>query len=474
MSIELEDIRLHDLAGSTVFMIGIGGCSMSGLALLLKDRGFDVLGSSSIDTEYLPMLREHGIPIFMRDDPARLEGVDLLVYSHAISMDNPLIRAARHKGIPVVSRSWLLGQLSAVFDRTICVCGTHGKTTVTSMLALILIEAGRDPTVHIGGIFPAMGGNVRNGNSDLFLTEACEYQRSFLSLRPTGIVLMNIEAEHLDCYRDIDEIEETFGAFLGKLPEDGWALAFGEDERALNRLRSLSCRTAAFGTTGNCAYRIDNATEDLFGYYQFDFFHDSEILGHVRMGIPGRFNAVNAAAALSAAHMLGVDMPAACETIERFRGAHRRFELTGTINGAEVFHDYGHNPPEMKNAVSIARKRCRKGRLWAVMQPNNFVRVKELFQDYLTCTKEADITLVTDIYGDRTKDTGGINSKMLVEGMREHGVCAVLTSALSDAAAVLRESVQPSDLVITMGGGDIYLLNELLKEPEERIAHESC
>ena len=148
--------------------------------------------------------------------------------------------------------------------------------------------------------------------------------------------------------------------------------------------------------------------------------------------------------------------------------------VTGTLNGAEVFHDYGHNPPEMKNAVSIARKRCRKGRLWAVMQPNNFVRVKELFQDYLTCTKEADITLVTDIYGDRTKDTGGISSEMLVEGMREHGVCAALTPALSDAAAVLRESVQPDDLVITMGGGDIYLLNELLKEPEERLAHESC
>ena len=468
-----EDAFLRNLTGGKVFMIGIGGCSMSGLALLLKVRGYDVLGSSSIETEYLPTLREHGIRVSMQDDPALLEDVGLLVYSHAVSMDNPLILAAKRNGIPVLSRSWLLGQISEEYSRAICVCGTHGKTTVTSMLAQILIGAGLDPTVHIGGIFPPMGGNVRNGNSDLFLTEACEYQRSFLSLSPTGIVLMNIEAEHLDCYRDVDEIEETFGAFLGKLPEDGWALGFGEDERVLNRLRRLPRRTAAFGMSCNCAYRMENVSEDPFGYFCFDYFHDAEKLGHVRMGIPGRFNAVNAAAALAAAHMLGVNMSAACESIERFRGAHRRFELTGTMNGAEIFHDYGHNPTEMKNAVSIARKRCQRGRLWAVMQPNNFIRVKELFQDYLTCTKQADITLVTDIYGDRTKDPGGISSEMLVEGMRGQGICAVSTPELLDAAALLRERVQPGDLVITMGGGDIYLLNELLKEPDKRRTHES-
>ena len=474
MQEETETIRLPERKDSRIFLIGIGGCSMSGLALLLKNRGYDVLGASSIDTEYIPALRENGIRVFMQDDPALLAGVDLLVYSHAVSMENPLIAAAKREGIPILSRSGLLGRFSESYDRTVCVCGTHGKTTVTSMLAQLLIETGRDPTVHIGGIFPAMGGNVRAGKRDLFLTEACEYQRSFLRLRPSGIVLMNIEADHLDCYRDVDEIEETFGAFLQKLPEDGWALGFGEDERVLRQLRQLRCCTAAFGATGDCAYRMENAAEDPYGYHTFDFFHAGEKLGHVRMGIPGRFNAVNAAAALAAAHILGVDMPAACEILGRFRGAHRRFERTGTLNGAEVFHDYGHNPAEMKNAVSIARKRCQRGRLWAVMQPNNYVRVKELFRDYLRCTAEADITLVTEIYGDRRKDPGGIRSEMLVEGMRANGVCAVLTPELSDAAALLRGSVQPGDLVITMGGGDVYLLNELLKEPNERKAYESC
>lgn len=474
MSEREESVKPGGLKERKVFMLGIGGCSMSGLALLLKSRGFEVAGTNSIDTEYIPVLREHGIRVSVGSSCDELpEGVELLVYSHAIPMEHALICAAKKRGIPVRSRSWLLGQLSEEYGRAVCVCGTHGKTTVTSMLAQILIETGRDPTVHIGGIFPMMGGNVRSGNSGLFLTEACEYQRSFLSLRPTGIVLMNIEADHLDYYRDLDEIEGAFGAFLQNLPPDGWAVGYGEDDRVLNRLRSLDCHTAAFGESGNCEYRMENVCEDPFGYYQFDFVHNSEKQGHVRMGIPGRFNAVNAMAALSAAQLLGIDVSAACEIVGRFRGAHRRFELTGTLNGAEVFHDYGHNPEEMKNAVSIARKRCRNGRLWAVMQPKNVDRVKTLFQDYLTCTAEADFTLVTDIYEEREMDADKIRSEKLVEGMREHHLRAYLTPKMQDAAAMIRDGVLPGDLVLTMGCGDIYLLNELLKLPEDRSVNES-
>ena len=467
MSIETKPGELRDLNARKVFMIGIGGCSMSGLALLLKSYGYDVSGSTSIDTEYIPALTKQGIRVYAEDNPEDMAGSDLVIYSHAITAENPMVKAARKNGIPLKSRSWLLGRLSGRFDRSISVCGTHGKTTVTSMISQILIDTDQDPTVHIGGIYPPIGGNVRSGKSSLFLTEACEYQRSFLSLHPTGIVLLNIDRDHLDCYRDIDEIEETFGSFLKQLPEDGWVLGCGEDSRVLKLLKSSNCRTFAYGLSDTCDYYMEKPSEDSEGYYQFDFCHNGEKLGHVNMGIPGLFNALNAMSALGAAHILGIDPAAACETISRFRGAHRRFELTGTINGAELIMDYGHNPTEMRNAVSIARKRCKGGRLWAVMQPNNYIRVKTLFQDYLTCTEEADITLVTDIYGYKYQDTGDISSGMLVEGMRRHHVNAVLTPGLSDAAAMIESGVRPGDLVIMMGCGNIHLLNDLLVKKDE-------
>ena len=445
-------------------MIGIGGSSMSGLALLLKNRGYTVSGSSKDDSEYLETLRAHGIQVMINDSPDHVDGAALVVYSHAIHENNVEMQAARQKGIPVLSRSWLLGQFSGDFKRSVSVCGTHGKTTVTSMLAQILIETGADPTVHIGGVLPAMGGSVRTGKSDLFLTEACEYQRSFLYLHASDIILLNIDADHLDYYRDIDEIESTFGAFLQKLPADGWALANGEDERAVRQLRTLNCRTSTFGASDACDYHMENAVEDAKGYFRFDFCYGREKLGHIRMAVPGLFNAKNAVAALAAAHYLGVNMSEACKSIGRFTGAHRRFELTGTLHGAEVFHDYGHHPAEMQNALSIARKRCDHGQIWAVMQPHTYSRVKALFQDYLTCSRAADVTLVTDIYGAREDDPGDIDSGMLVEGMKAHGINAIWTPTFEDAASVIRNGVRKGDLVLTMGCGNIYLLNEMLRD----------
>lgn len=456
-----ENIR--DCHGGRIHMVGIGGSSMSGLSLLLRSRGFTVSGSTKDDSEYLELLRAHGIQVDTNDSPEHVDGAALVVYSHAIHEHNVELLAAHRKGIPVISRSQLLGQFSDIFDRSISVCGTHGKTTVTSMLAQIMIDAGVDPTVHIGGVLPTMGGSVRAGKSDLFLTEACEYQRSFLSLYASEIILLNIDADHLDYYRDIDEIEGAFGAFLKTLPADGWALGNGEDERVVRQLRALNCRTSTFGVSAACDYRMENAVEDAKGYFQFDFSYRREKLGHIRMAIPGLFNAKNALAALAAAQYLGVNMNDACDSIEGFTGVHRRFELTGTLHGAEVFHDYGHNPTEMRNALSIARKRCDKGRLWAVIQPHTYSRVKALFQDYLTCSQAADVTLVTDICGARESDPGDIDSEMLVEGMKAQGVNVIWTPTFEDAALLIRNGVGEGDLVLTMGCGNIYLLNEMLK-----------
>lgn len=448
-----------------VYMIGIGGASMSGLALILREKGYDVMGSDTMESANVRMLREHGIEVSLGADTDAVRSAELVVYTAAVSENDPELAAAREAGIEVICRADLLGRISSGFGHVAAICGTHGKTTATSMTAQIMVECGMDPSVHVGGVLDAIGGGVRLGHSDIFLTEACEYRRSFMSLNPTHIVILNIDEDHLDCYRDIGEIEEAFGAFLRKLPQNGWALGFGEDQRIMRQLEGLSCSYETFGMSGICDYHMNRIVEDDLGYVNFDMCYHSSVLGRVELSVPGAFNALNALASLALCHHMGADMPSAMKAIASFTGARRRFEKTGMLNGAELFHDYGHNPAEMRNAVYIARRRC-KGKLWAVVQPHTYSRVKTLFDGYLTCTQGADVTLVTDIFAARETDPEDIDSGMLVEAMKRRGVNAVHTPGFEDAARMIREGVSEGDLVITMGCGDIYRLNDMLADKQ--------
>lgn len=457
--------HIKDYQGKRIHMIGIGGSSMSGLAAMLMDKGYQVSGSDRTEGYLIGDVRAKGATVFIGHRPENVHGADLVVYTGAAPEDNPERVEAARLGIPSMERAYLLGQLMEGYPHAIGVCGTHGKTTTTSMLSQILVECGKDPSVHIGGKLDAIGGSTRIGKGDAFLAEACEFRRSFLQLKPTLAVLLNIDADHLDCYKDIDEIEDTFGQFLQLLPESGLAIGKGTDERVARQLSRLACRTETFGLAEDCDWHPVNLQEDDRGCAAYDLCYRGSIMGHVQMAVPGSFNVENGLAALAAAHALGVDMTAACQSLSRFRGAHRRFELTDTIDGVEVFHDYGHNPTEMRSAVSIARKRC-KGRLFAVMQPHTFSRVKNLFDEYLTCTELADVTLVTDICAAREKDPGDINSGMLVEGMKAHGLNAVWTPTFDDTERYLRTHWYPGDLAITMGCGDINLLNDQIHRHE--------
>ena len=457
--------HIRDYIGKRVHMIGIGGSSMSGLAAMLIDKGYRVTGSDKADGYLLGDVRRKGAEVAIGHRPENVHGADLVVYTAAAREDNPERMEADRLGIPSMERAYLLGQLMEGYPQAVGVCGAHGKTTVTSMLSQMLVECGLDPSVHIGGKLDAIGGSTRIGKGDAFLAEACEFNRSFLRLRPTMAVVLNIDADHLDCYRDIDEIEETFGQFLSLLPENGLAIGKGTDERVMRQLAKLPCRHESFGLTADCDWHPENLTEDDRGYASYDLSYHHEIVAHVTMGVPGDFNVENGLAALAAAHALGADIRQAALSLASFVGAHRRFELTDTIDGAEIFHDYGHNPAEMRNALSIARKRC-KGRLFAVMQPHTFSRVRTLFNEYLTCTEIADVTLVTDICAAREKDPGDLNSGMLVDGMKRHGVNAVWTPSFDDTEAYLREHLRPGDLAITMGCGDINLLNDQIHRHE--------
>ena len=452
----MEHIR--DYQGKRIHLIGIGGSSMSGLAEMLIDRGYIVSGSDRDEGYLIEGVRKKGARVMIGQQAENVHGADLVVFSAAIAPDNPERREAERLGIPTMERAYLLGQLMEGFDRAVGICGAHGKTTTTAMLSQMLLENGMDPSIHIGGRLDAVGGSTRVGHSDIFVAEACEFNRSFLRLKPTVAVVLNIDADHLDCYRDLDEIEETFGAFLHLLPPDGIAIGNGDDPRVRRQMEKLSCRTVFFGFGPNNDWTAANLREDDLGVASYDLLHGGRKAAAVHMGVPGDFNILNGLAAIAAADALGLPAEKAALTLGRFVGAHRRFELTDTIDGVEIFHDYGHNPTEMKNALHIARKRC-KGRLWAVMQPHTFSRVRSLFDDYLTCTAEADFTLVTDICAAREKDPGDLNSGMLVRGMREHGINAQWTPSFDDTERYLRDHWQAGDLVLTMGCGDINGLN---------------
>lgn len=457
--------HIRDFQGKRIHMIGIGGSSMSGLAEMLIEKGYQVTGSDRTEGYLIGDVREKGARVMIGHRAENVHGADLVVYTAAAAADNPERVEAERLGIPSMERAYLLGQLMEGYPQAVGICGTHGKTTTTSMLSQILVECGLDPSVHIGGKLDAIGGSTRIGKGNAFLAEACEFRRSFLQLRPTLAVVLNIEADHLDCYRDIDEIEDTFGQFLHLLPKDGLAIGKGTDERVLRQLKKLACRAETFGLTDMCDWYPAHLQEDERGYAAYDLCFKGKLMGHVQMAVPGDFNVENSLGALAAAHALGADMQKACESLSQFHGAHRRFELTDTIDGVEIFHDYGHNPAEMRSAVSVARKRC-KGRLFAVMQPHTFSRVKNLFDEYLTCTSLADMTVVTDICAAREVDPGDIHSGMLVEGMKTHGVEAVWTPTFDDTEVYLRSHWKPGDLVITMGCGDINMLNEQIHRHE--------
>ncbi len=463
----MQTPHIRDYQGKRVHMIGIGGSSMSGLAQMLAEKGYRVTGSDNVHSHSVEKLEGMGIPVAIGHREENVRGADVVVYSAAILPDNPERQEIQRLLIPNMERAMLLGQLMEGYQTAVGISGTHGKTTTTAMLSQIMMECGLDPTIHIGGRLDAVGGSTRIGSGNSFIAEACEFSGSFLYMRPTVAVVLNIEEDHLDYYKDIDDIQNAFGAYLNLLPENGLAIGWGDDFRVLKLFAELDKETQTFGFDGKNDWQPTQLRYDSLGRGEFDLLFQGKKLCHVTMAVPGSFNVLNGLAALACAHRLGADMEKAAAALGRFIGAHRRFELTGIVQGVKLYHDYGHNPTEMRNALSVAKLQPHN-RLWAVMQPHTYSRVKRLFGDYLTCTKAADITLVTDIYAAREKDPGDIHASMVVSGMRENGIDAYLTPSFNDTEAYLRAHWQPGDLVITMGCGNINLLNEQIERNEQK------
>ena len=459
--------HIREFLNKRVHMIGIGGSSMSGLARMLYGKGYAVSGSDHLETYTTKGLREMGIPVTIGHDERNVRDADLMIYTIAIAEDNVERKEARRLGIPQIERAALLGQLMDGYPTAVGVCGTHGKTTTTSMLAQILMAAQTDPTIHIGGSLDVIGGNVRAGKGDIFLTEACEFNLSFLQLNPKIAVITNIDEDHLDFFRDLDDIQSAFRSFLSLVPPDGFAIGNGDDSRIRSIFQTLACNRRTFGMDASSDVYPERLSYNELGCGCFDVCHQGKALGHVALRVAGEFNVYNALAAAACTVALNVNMTAACEALSAFTGAHRRFELTGVIDGVKLYHDYGHNPVEMRNVLSIAKLQPHH-RLWAVMQPHTYSRVKKMLPEYFTCTQAADITLVTDIYAAREKDPGDIRAEQIVNGMLGRGLQAIHTPTFDDTEDYLRTHWQPGDLVVTLGCGNINQLNEQMNEHEAR------
>ena len=457
------DLNIESFRGKRVHMIGIGGSSMSGLAGLLRQRGYLVSGSDNYDSYHVRAVRENGINVVIGHKPENVHGADLVIFSAAISPENPERREAERLGIPQMERSTLLGQLMRGYTQAVGVSGTHGKTTTTAMLSKILVDCGLDPAVHIGGDYDYIGGSTRLGAKNVFVAEACEFHSSFLEMHPTVAIVLNIQEDHLDYYKDLADIANAFRKFVGKVPPEGVFIGNGEDENVLAIMKDAACRGETFGFAENCDWRPHGLTLDGEGRPSFTLTFHGEPVCEMTLRVAGQFNIMNAMAAMAAAHALGADMQKAAAALSTFENVHRRFELTSVTDGVKVYHDYGHNPVEMAGALSVAKLQ-HANRIWAVMQPHTYSRVKRLFQDYIHCCDAADEILITDICAAREVDPGDINSQMLVDAIAATGQHVHLTPTFDDTERYLRAHWQPGDLVLTMGCGNINVLNEQIRQ----------
>lgn len=437
-----------------IHLIGIGGCSMNGLAQILKSQGHIVTGSDRERTQFTDALDADGIAYSIGHTGEYVKDADLVIYSAAIKPDNPERVLARELGIPELERSVALGQISERFSQVVAVAGCHGKTTITSMLAVVNELAKTDGTIHVGGYVEFLQGGVRVGHHPLFITEACEYVESFLTLRPTIALINNIDDDHLDYYKDIDHITQAYVKFLQLLPADGTFVACVDDERVRKLAETSAHRVVTYGLTGG-DYTVQDLSYDAMGCPSFTVVHQGTPLGQIALSVPGKHNVINALGVCAISGLLDISFAVCAEALHEFHNTKRRFEFYGERNGIKVFHDYGHHPSEIAATLDAAQH-CPHKHLYCVFQCNSYTRAKTLFTENVACFADADMVLVPDIYPGREKDTGLVHARDMVAGINATTHNAVYLSTFEEIRSWLDEHGEPGDLVVTVGSGDVY------------------
>jgi len=446
-------------SGGRAHLVGIGGVSMSALAEVLKNQGIDVTGSDSQESLNTQRLRERRIPVTIGHFPETVQGAAYVIRTAAVRDDNVEIKAAREAGIPVFERAEAWGYIMRGYENAVCVAGTHGKTTTTSMAAHIFLAADRDPTVMVGGTLATLNAAYRVGRGDTIILESCEYYNSFLNFSPTVAVILNIEADHLDFFNDLEDIKKSFRTFAELVPERGCVVYNADDPNTVEAMAGVARPVLTFGLSEGADVRAVNITLDEAGS-EFDVLIHGELYGRVRLHVPGRHNVQNALAAIAAGYFLGVPCEAAARGLETFYGAGRRFEYKGAFNGARVYDDYAHHPSELRAVLDMVEPMPYR-RTILVFQPHTYSRTFKLFDDFVEQLRRPDIVLLADIYAAREKNTIGISSRDLAERLPNGRYCA----SFEEIESTLRSLAREGDLILTVGAGDIFKVGERLVAP---------
>ena len=446
--------------GAHIHLVGIGGIGLSAIARILLQRGYVVSGS---DMRLSPITRDLvklGATVYQGHRSRNVNDAEAIIVSSAIRDNNPEVTSARKGRPPVFERgqalAWLMNGRYGI-----AVAGTHGKTTVTAMIGLILQKANLDPTMIVGGIVRELGANAREGKGKYFVVEADEYDRTFLQLRPQAAVVTSIEMDHPDCYADLEDITKTFGQFLAGVPTDGFIMACGDDPQVRMVVAALSGSNAkTYGLGTDVHWRALDLQQNPLGGTDFRVTAGDEQKGWFQLSIPGSHNVCNALAAIGIAHHLGLEPAYSRETLRDFQGVGRRFEVKGQWHGITVVDDYAHHPSEIKATLAGARRRYPGRRLWVVFQPHTYSRTRTLLAEFAGAFDDADGVVITEIYAARENDTLGVASEDLVNTMSHPGVVHI--ADLNEATEWLAGKLVPGDVVITMGAGDVWQVGEEL------------
>lgn len=456
-----------------IFFIGIGGSSMSGLAGIALDQGFAVEGSDMIESAYTGKLKERGVTIHIGHAYDNIpEDTDMVVYSAAIHADNPDMVRAKDLNLPIVERSDYLGLLSNIFEKTIGIAGTHGKTTTSSMIAALLHYADFDPSVSIGGKVPEIGGNACLGHSEYFVIESCEFVDSFLKTKHSIGIITNIEEDHLDYFTGgLPQIKESFHKFGMILPSTGLMVAWGDSQDVLDVVEGLACPVVTYGLSEANDWVAKNIAYDDNGNPAFDAYFHSEFYGHFSLQIPGQHNVLNALACIAVSQFLGIGEATVQTALDSFHGAKRRFEFRGEVNGINVYEDYAHHPTELKVTINACLNH-RHNKLWVVFQPHTYSRTYFLFDEFVDAFEGADEIILNDIYSDREANDWDIFSEDLAKRIKQkHQIPTIVLTEFDRIVKYLTDNLDEGDLVLVAGSQTInraaYMLVDALKEKYE-------
>ena len=445
-----------------IHFMGIGGISMSGLAEILFEEGFTISGSDAKESDLTKHLVQKGIPVFYGQTAENItDDIDLVVYTAAIREDNPEWQAAKEKNLLMLTRAELLGQIMDNYKESIAVSGTHGKTTTTSMISHILLAADTDPTITVGGILNALGGNLRVGNSETFLTEACEYTNSFLNFRPKYSIILNIEAEHLDFFKDISDIRHSFRLFAENTKPDGSLIINGAIDNISEIIGNLPCKVSTFGLDNNCDCYATDITYDSKGCAVFNAHYQNKELGQIHLGVPGAHNVTNALSAIACCIEASIAFDQICLGLESFSGVNRRFQYKGTKNGVTIIDDYAHHPTEIRATLNAANNYPHK-RLVLVFQPHTYSRTKAFLDDFADVLSLADVVVLADIYAAREKNTIGISSLDILDKLKNLDTECYYFPSFGEIEEFLSKKCMNGDLLITMGAGNVVEIGEAL------------